>query len=47
MRTLPCSLGKWVKCFTREDKATSEEVDIKGDLKRRKRWSFLARRQAI
>jgi len=40
MKTLPCLLGKWKKCFTRkEDKATSEKEDLKEDLKRtRRRW---------
>ena len=44
-------IRKWAKCFIRrEDKATFEEEDIKGDLKRRRRrWvlTFIARRRAI
>ena len=27
MKTLPCSLGKWAKCFRRKDKATFDEED--------------------
>ena len=46
-----CSLGEWAKYFIRrEDKITSEEDDLKEDLKReRRRWvlSFIARRRAI
>ena len=50
MRTLLCSLEKWVRCSTRrEDKATSEEEDLEEDLKRRRRriLTFIARKQAI
>ena len=50
MRTLPCSLGKWARCFIkREDKATFGKEDIKGDSNKRRRWvlAFIARRRAI
>ena len=43
MRTLSCSLEQWARCSTRKvDKATSEEEDLKEDLKRKERkWSVL------